>query len=141
VRVLLAFLAAPAAGIVVLVGLVFLVLPGIYLAVRLRLVVAAVMLGDCGPLEAFGRSFELTSGHGLTVFGVWLPTAVAGLVIGAAIALWTGGVTLAGGPDAAALEAAGRLTGAATAVLVTPVAVAADAVMYGLYGPDRVVTE
>lgn len=136
VRLLLAFVAALVAGIAILLGLVLLVVPGVYLTVKLRLVVAAVVLEDRGPLEALGRSYDLVTGNGWTVFGVWLATTLASLSLGAAVLLATGAVGLSGGVDLAAVESATRLAGAASTLLVSPVVVAADAVMYGLYGPD-----
>lgn len=136
VRVLLALLAALVAGIGILLGFVFLVVPGVYLTVKLRLVLAAVVLEDAGPLEALGRSYDLVTGNGWTVFGVWLVPTLVSLAGGVAIAVGTGAVTLSGSVDLAALETASRVTAAASTLLVSPVIVAADAVMYGLYGPD-----
>ena len=72
VRVLLTLLAAFVTGVVVVVGLLLLVLPGLYLFTRLYLVVSAVMLGDDGPLEALSNSWDRTEGNVLTVAGVAL---------------------------------------------------------------------
>ena len=71
-RILLTLLAAFVAGVVVIVGLLLLVLPGLYLFVRLYLVVPAVMLGDDGPLEALSSSWDRTDGNVFTVAGVAL---------------------------------------------------------------------
>lgn len=68
------------AGFGILFGFALLVVPGVFLTVRLRLVTAAVILEDSGPLEALGRSFDLTSTHPRTVFGV-LATLVTGPVV------------------------------------------------------------
>lgn len=132
VRLVVVFIAATAAGIAILVGFVFLIVPGVYLLVRLRLVTAAVMLEGCGPIEALSRSFDLTEGHALTVLGVTLLFGGLSLAVSVAIALWTG--AFAGGTfDLAAFERSFRIGGAITAILISPVGVAADAVMYGLY--------
>jgi hypothetical protein len=136
VRLLLAFVAALIAGVGILLGLVFLILPGIYLTVKLRLVLASVVLEDCGPVEALGRSYDLVTGHGVTVFGVWLVPTLVSLVVAVAVTVGTGAVSLSGGVDLTTLEWAARIAGALSTVLVSPVIAAADAVMYGLYGPD-----
>lgn len=137
VRLLLALLAGLVVGVVTLVGLVFLVVPGVYLLVRLRLVVAAVMLEDSGPLAALGRSFELTRSHSWTVFGVWALPTVVGLALGGVVVVLSGGVTLAGEVNPETLRSSLRLAGAASALIVGPVTPVADAVMYQRYSPDR----
>ena len=94
VRVLLALLAAFVAGLAILVGLLLLVLPGLYLFTRLYLVVPAVMLGDDGPLEALGNSWDRTEGNVLTVAGVALAVFAASstVTLGLQFAL-TGGIS------------------------------------------------
>ncbi len=85
VRLVLAILAAFVAGLVIVVGLLLLVLPGLYAFARLYLVIPAVMIGDDGPLEALGSSWDRTGGDALTVAGVALAvfavTAVIQLVL------------------------------------------------------------
>lgn len=132
VRLAIVFVANLIAGIAVVIGLLLLVVPGVYLLVRFRLVTAAVMLEDRGPVDALARSYELTEGHGWTVFGVvvlfgalgFLLVLLAGFEIGA-----FGGE----GFTVATVEEASRVGGAVGALLVTPVAVSANAVMYQLY--------
>ena len=94
VRIFLTLLAALVAGLAVLVGLLLLVLPGLYLFTRLYLVVPAVMLGDDGPLEALSSSWDRTEGNVLTVAGVALAVfAVSSAVtLGLQFAL-TGGLS------------------------------------------------
>ena len=94
VRVLLALLAAFVAGVAIIVGLLLLVLPGLYLFARLYLVVPAVMLGDDGPLEALGSSWDRTEGSALTIAGVALAVfaASAAVTLGLQFAL-TGGIS------------------------------------------------
>lgn len=58
-------------GIVVAVGTLFLVLPGIFLAVCMSLAPALVVLEGLGPLQALHHSFQLTRGHRLTLFVVF----------------------------------------------------------------------
>jgi hypothetical protein len=136
VRLLLVLVASLVAGVAILLGLVVLVLPGVYLILRLRLVTAAVMLEDSGPVAALGRSLELTRGRALTVFGVWLLPVLVGLSVGAVIVVATGGVTLAGEVNPAAVQSGIRLAEGVLALVVSPVVATADAVMYALYGPD-----
>ena len=81
VRVLLTLLAAFVAGLAIVVGLLLLVLPGLYLFVRLYLVVPAVMLGDDGPLEALSSSWDRTDGNVFTVAGVALGVFVISSVV------------------------------------------------------------
>ena len=81
VRVLLTLPAAFVAGLAILVGLLLLVLPGLYLSARLYLVIPAVMLGDDGPLEALGSSWDRTEGDVLTVAGVALGIFAATSVV------------------------------------------------------------
>lgn len=132
VRLLLALVAGIVAGLAIIVGLLLFVLPGLYLLVRLRLVLPAVMLADCGPLEALSRSFDLTDGHGLTVFGVAVVFGLAGLAVGGVVALQTG--AFAGGTlQPEALRQTARIASAIQALVIAPVAVAADALMFGLY--------
>ena len=94
VRILLTLLAAFVAGIAIVVGLLLLVLPGLYLSVRFYLVVPAVMLGDDGPLEALGNSWNRTDGNVFTVAGVALGIfAVSAVVQLVLLFALTGGVS------------------------------------------------
>ena len=91
VRVFLALLAAFVAGIAILVGLLLLVLPGLSLGVRLYLVIPAVMLGDDGPLEALGSSWDRTSGHAFTVAGVAVAILAVSLTVFTVVLVGTAG--------------------------------------------------
>ncbi|MDQ3389332.1 MAG: hypothetical protein M3483_07510, partial [Gemmatimonadota bacterium] len=68
------------------VGLVFLVVPGVLLAIMLFAIWHVVVLEGKGPLEALGRSRELARGAWLKVFVVWLLAtiiiSVPGMVTG-----------------------------------------------------------
>lgn len=134
VRLVIVFIAGLIAGVIVLIGAVFLIIPGIYLAVRLRLVTAAVMLEDCGPIEALSRSFELTDGHAWTIFGVTFLLGVVSFAITIAV-----GLVLAGVPssptDLNGLEGILDVGSVVPSLLIAPIGTAADAVMYELYGP------
>lgn len=136
VRLLIAMFAALVAGFGIVVGLALLIVPGIYLLIRLRLAVAAVMLEDSGPIEALGRSFDLTNGHGWTVFGIWLIPFVISLPVGGIVVVAAGGVSLSGAVNSAALQPSLRLAAAASIVVTGPLVATSDAILYGLYGPD-----
>lgn len=55
-------------GLVLLVGFVLLVIPGIYLSVRLSFVFYAVMIENQSALDAIQRSWQLTKGHWWLLF-------------------------------------------------------------------------
>lgn len=78
------------AGVVVIIGLILLVLPGIYAMVRYTVFPAAVMVDGKGPLEGLRESWARTEGHGWTVFGYVLVFTVPGaaLLVGLYVALF-----------------------------------------------------
>ena len=60
-------------GIVVAIGMLFLIVPGIYLALCMSLAPSLVVLEGLGPLQSLNHSYQLTQGHRwtlLAVFGV-----------------------------------------------------------------------
>jgi hypothetical protein len=63
------------------IGLLLLIVPGLYLLVRWALVVPVIVLEGRSAGESFTRSWELVRGHGWSVLGVILLT-----LVGAAIA-------------------------------------------------------
>lgn len=75
------------------IGLIFLIIPGIILACRLAFIPYLVMDKNLEPVAAMEKSWELTRGHGWTVFGMAMlaiPVFIAGLLcllVGAFIAL------------------------------------------------------
>lgn len=84
------------AGFVILIGFLALIVPGLILLalflwalVRWILLVPLIMLEGRGVFGAFDRSAELVRGHGWTVLGVILLTAlvVIGIGLGVSIAL------------------------------------------------------
>jgi hypothetical protein len=58
------------AGLAVAVGLVLLIVPGLYLLTIWSVLIPAIVLERRGVMEAFGRSRELVSGYGWSAFGV-----------------------------------------------------------------------
>lgn len=57
-------------GVMVLIGLVFLIVPGVYLGVRFYFYGFFVVEEDCGPIEALARSSEITQGNIMNLF-IW----------------------------------------------------------------------
>lgn len=58
------------AGLGIVIGLVFLIAPGLLLATWWALIVPVIVLEHKGVFDSFGRSRELVSGHGWQVLGV-----------------------------------------------------------------------
>jgi hypothetical protein len=75
-------------GIVVGMGAVFLLLPGLYLAVRMSLASPLLVLEGRGPLQALNDSYSLTRKHGWTLLGVlavMAPLSLGCSVVGGAV--------------------------------------------------------
>lgn len=70
------------AGIAIAIGLVLLIVPGLYLMTIWLLIVPAIMLEDCGVGDSFGRSHELVRGYGWSVFGVIVLTVLIFIGVG-----------------------------------------------------------
>jgi hypothetical protein len=58
------------AGIAIGIGLLLLIVPGLYLITIWSLIVPAIVLGGARAMESFGRSRQLVRGHEWNVFGV-----------------------------------------------------------------------
>lgn len=67
--------------ITILVGVAFLVVPGVFLGVALSVVVPAYVCEGKGVIEAFRRSFQLTDGRRWPIFAIWLAIKLACLVV------------------------------------------------------------
>jgi hypothetical protein len=70
------------AAIAIGIGLVFLIVPGLYLLTIWLLIVPAIMLEDRGVGDSFGRSHELVRGYGWSVFGVIVLTILIFIGVG-----------------------------------------------------------
>jgi hypothetical protein len=95
-------LAGILAGLGIAVGLVFLIVPGLILLTWWCLIVPVIVLEGKHVGESFSRSRELVRGHGWTVFGVVLITAIltaiaSGIIqaifsfLGSFLRYWIGG--------------------------------------------------
>lgn len=69
-------LAGLLAAIGIMIGFVFLIVPGLFLLTIWLVIVPAIMLEGCGVSAAFARSQELVRGHGWSVFGVIVLTVL-----------------------------------------------------------------
>jgi hypothetical protein len=119
-------------GLAIMVGFIFLVVPGIYLLGRYGLSTPAVVLEDRGPISGLNRSSELTKGSVLRVLVVYFLSYLLIFVIAA----------LLGGIAAAALDSVAQqigtttskaltdLTSAVANVVITPVLAIALTVLY-----------
>ena len=91
------------AGIGVVVGLILLIVPGLYLLTRWALIGPVVVLERRSAGEAFSRSAEIVRGNGWSVFGLIVATLIGAAVARGAIRIlfswlpgfldaWLGGV-------------------------------------------------
>jgi hypothetical protein len=69
------------AGLGIAVGIVLLIVPGLVLLTWWCLIVPVVVLEGKQVSESFGRSRELVSGHGWTVFGVVIIAAIVSAIV------------------------------------------------------------
>jgi hypothetical protein len=74
------------AGIAIWIGLLIVVVPGLYLLTIWAVVMPVIVIERSGPFAAFGRSHQLVRGHGWQVFGtlvlLFLILIVLGLALG-----------------------------------------------------------
>jgi hypothetical protein len=99
-------------GLVITVGLILCIVPGIWLWVLFALVTPALVLERCGVGTAFGRSKALVNGAWWRTFGILLLTVVIGWVISWIISLpfgLMGAATTSFSSDPTAALSAGSL--------------------------------
>jgi hypothetical protein len=111
------------AGIGVAIGLVLLILPGLYLLTIWAVIVPVIVIQRAGVFESFGRSRELVRGSGWQVFGVILVLFLLQFVLGGLANAIAGGAT-----DDSFLVYA--LVDLAVRVLVVPLSALAATVIY-----------
>ncbi len=79
-------LASIVAGIAIIIGLVLLIVPGLFLLTIWSLIVPVIVLEGRGAFESFGRSQQLVKGYTMNVFGVlvlaFLVLILFGFVLG-----------------------------------------------------------
>jgi magnesium-transporting ATPase (P-type) len=64
-------------SVIIIVGLVLLIIPGIYLSVRLSFVFYALMIERRSVFDSLNRSWQLTQGHWWKIFRAFLALIVA----------------------------------------------------------------
>ena len=130
VAYLLAYVAAGIAGILLFI-------PGLYVAYRLSLATAAIMLEEQGPIAGLQRSWAIAKGNLWTIFGVNLAFLVVIIVVFVAALLIGGGIP--DGPNAAtAIQSPIGYASAVVGVLTGPVQVACNVFMFDSFrGQER----
>ena len=71
-------------SIAVCIGMVLLIIPGIYLYLRLQFFTAFIVEEDCGIIESLQKSWDLTKGQGMPLFLLLLAmigTAIVGCIL------------------------------------------------------------
>jgi hypothetical protein len=86
-------------GIGVAIGLLFLIIPGLILITFWSVGAPAIVVEGAGPIEAFGRSWNLVRGDAWSVFATLIVVLIILIVIGAVLAaiggaLGTGGLVV-----------------------------------------------
>ena len=69
-------------GLAIAIGFILLIIPGLILYAGWFVVVAVLVMEKTSPTEAMSRSWELTSGYKWQTFGIFVITAIIGMVIG-----------------------------------------------------------
>lgn len=86
-------LAGVLAGIGIAVGLILLIVPGLYLLTIWAVIVPVIVVERAGVLDSFGRSRALVKGSGWQVFGVILVLFLLQLVLSAVVNAIVGGAS------------------------------------------------
>ena len=117
-------------GLIIGLGLVALILPGLYLFGRLApATVVVVAERRRNPADAIARSFELTKGHGWAILGLTLLVAIAALIaLGVAAALLGLGLVVALGAEAATVP--GLILDSAANAIIATLMLLLDAAIY-----------
>jgi hypothetical protein len=109
-------------GLGIGIGLVLLIVPGLYLLTIWALLAPVIVVERQGALEAFGRSRELVRGHGWQVFAVLVVLLLLKIVLSAVVAAIAVGIS----DSIAGYGVADLLTN----VLIAPLSAIAAAVIY-----------
>jgi hypothetical protein len=81
------------AGIGIAIGLILLIVPGLFLLTIWAVVVPVIVIDRSGVIDAFGRSRELVRGNGWQVFGVIVVLFLLQLVVGGVLNAIVGGAS------------------------------------------------
>ena len=74
--------------LIVIIGSFFLIIPGIYLGIRLQFYLAFIVEDNCGIIESFKKSWNLTKGLSIKLIVLWLIMMLISFV--GSIALFVG---------------------------------------------------
>ena len=89
------FLVSMLAGLIIGIGFLLLIVPGLYLLGRLCLATPVVVAeGQRNPVTAVSRSFELTRGNGWAILGIILLIAFTGSILSSVVSTMLGLVFL-----------------------------------------------
>jgi hypothetical protein len=133
------FLLSIVCGLAIALGLILLLLPGLYLFGRL-VPLAAVLVAENrrNPFDAVGRTFALTRSHGWAILGLVLAVAiVAGIAVGVAGILFGLILILAAGQELGKLLAA-VVTSGLDAAMTTMLVMLSAAIYRALAGRNAV---
>jgi hypothetical protein len=110
------------AGIGVTIGLILIILPGLYLLTIWAVIVPAIVIDRLGVLDSFGRSRALVRGDGWRVFGVIVVLFLIQLIFGGVVKGIAGSIS-----DSFGGFAVGDLI---VRVLIAPLSAIAATVLY-----------
>jgi hypothetical protein len=119
-------LAGIATGLAICVGLVLLIVPGVYFATALMMTGPAVLIEKLGPGQALSRSVQLVRGNWwrtTTILTVALLIVIVFYVLGGLVGFMLA-VPLAGGTDIVVVAAMTSVVGLLIGALVVPLVVA-----------------
>lgn len=133
------FLVSLISGVIIGFGLLLLVIPGLYLVGRLIPAAPLVIAeNERNPIEAIGRAFAITKGHGWAIFGlVFIVGLVAIIAFGVAGALVGIVLILAAGQELGALLTT-IITSALDTCVQTLLLVLYAAIYRALTAPDSI---
>lgn len=121
-------LASIVAGLLIAIGFVLVIVPGIFVAVSLAVVWEALIIEGIGPMESIKRSWRLVAGERWRVFGagllvIILAAIVFGIVSAVVWLILSSGLGVSGGM-------AGYLTQQVATLLSIPLTAALGTVIY-----------
>ena len=119
------------AGVLIVIGLILIIVPGLVLMTFLSLAVPALLFERIGILGAIGRSFELVSGRFWSILLLMIVTILALLIVSFVFGLLLGGIGVAVAEDSEAVGAAVTFVAAVIATAITtPIFAAIISVLY-----------
>jgi hypothetical protein len=120
-------------GLAITMGLILLIIPGIYLLCRLLVCIPAALIENRGPRESLGRSFELTRGSAGRSFVIVILSVVLTYAAILLLSLPLGFLVASNFRDPSMLRLFGAMTQIASSIatiLVSPVLLIATSVFY-----------